>query len=107
MNNNTYPNLQESNKIKTDKFGAQASKTIDEASDKMESAYGSAKETISDAGKKLSNGYDKASEEIRKASGQFKEVVKKNPMVAVSVAAGLGWAFGRLLSPKGSRDRSH
>ena len=78
----------------------------DQATEKLESLYGNARETLVNAGQKISQGYDVASDEFKKVGSQFEGLVRKNPLVAVGIAAGVGWAVGRLLAGKSGSERA-
>ena len=99
-------NNAQTNQIKNN-LNDKATAASENATDKLESLYGNARETLSNASEKISHGYDVASEELKKAGSQFEGLVRKNPLVAVSIAAGMGWALGRLLAGnKSNSDRA-
>jgi ElaB/YqjD/DUF883 family membrane-anchored ribosome-binding protein len=107
MNNNQTQNTNSKDfangmKSQVDKTLDQGEKALHRATDKAESVYDSAREQLSHAGEKISKGYDVATEELKKVSSQFEGAIKSNPILAIGVAAGLGWAIGRYLSTKPS-----
>ncbi len=64
------------------------------------------KRTLSQTGEKLSQGYERAREGVREASSQVEDVVRKNPLIAVATAVGIGWVAGRFLFRSGG-ERNH
>ena len=71
-----------------------------EAQDKAGDLYQTAKESLAATGEKFSRGYDIAREGLSKGSTELESLVKRNPMMAVAAAAGIGWVVGRLLAPR-------
>ena len=68
--------------------------------DKAQDAMKAGSHALSSATDEISKGYDAARRGLSEASSQVETFVKKNPLIAISASAGLGWALGRLLAPR-------
>ncbi len=75
-----------------------AARLAKDASATAEDFMGKARDTLANAGEKLAGGYELARDEAKKAEREFESMVKRNPLIALTAAAGLGWAVGRYLS---------
>lgn len=77
------------------KLGSEASKATDDLMQK-------ARDTFGNAQAKLSDSYEMARDEFKKAEGELEGMIKKNPIIAIAAAAGIGWAVGRYLTSRSS-----
>ncbi len=85
-----------------DKLGEKIVSGANQAADKLDGLAHSAKDAFENASSSFSKGYGRASKEVKRMSSQFEGAINENPLVAIGVAAGLGWALGRYLSSRSS-----
>jgi ElaB/YqjD/DUF883 family membrane-anchored ribosome-binding protein len=69
----------------------------------LESAKRNITETSGKVQQGLQQGYERSREVVLKAGTQVEEAVRRNPLVAVCAAIGIGWIAGRLLLRTGER----
>lgn len=74
--------------------------------DKVQDAMKVGGHALTSATDEISKGYDAARRGLSEASSQVETFVKKNPLIAISASAGIGWALGRLLAPRLPHNRS-
>lgn len=74
--------------------------------DKVEDAMKMGSHALTSATEEISKKYDAARRGLHEASSQVETFVKKNPLIAISASAGIGWALGRLLAPRTPPNRS-
>lgn len=91
-------------KAKSDRASANAD-LGSEAMASAEDMYHNAREALSTAADKLGDNYKVARERFMKAESEFEGMVKRNPLVAIGAAAGIGWAVGRYLSHSSQSSR--
>ena len=68
----------------------------DQAAGAAQNAYGQAKDMVSQAGDNLSRTASNAQDEVASFEANLEERIKKNPLVAVGVAVGIGFVLGKI-----------
>ena len=68
----------------------------DQAAGAAQNAYGQAKDMVSQASDNLSQTASNAQDQVASFEASLEERIKKNPLVAVGVAVGVGFLLGRI-----------
>ena len=68
----------------------------DQAAGAAQNAYGQAKDMVSQAGDNLSQTASNAQDQVASFEANLEERIKKNSLVAVGVAVGIGFLLGKM-----------
>ena len=88
-----------------DQIKGEADKLASEGSERLNAFVSGAKEQLGATGEKIAQGYGVATQELKAVGSKFEGVIRSNPLLAIGVAAGLGWAVGRFLT-RSTSDRA-
>lgn len=106
--NPAFGNENKDMKTTTENFGSKMTDKVQEGSSvPREHLMKMGSNALTSASEEISKGYDAARRGLSEAGSQVETFVKKNPLIAISASAGLGWALGRLLAPRQPHRNTH